>query len=374
MQPAAPPLDVTPEELEALLESVRQALGEAGYQKLKAAIRTLGYLAELLRERDITLDGLRELLLSPAGASTEKTRQVLQNAGIETQKQNQEKQNSQASQRSRPGHGRHGVDAYSGAQKVKVPHPSLHPGDRCPECSKGKVYVLEAPGVLVRLVGQAPITGTVYELEKLRCNLCLQVFTAEAPAGVGEEKYDVTSASMMALLKYGSGMPFHRLEGLQGKPEIPLPASTQWGIMKETAERIEPASIAMSIWAFACSSDNCLDPLRSPREPVAATHSAEAQQESSHFDFGELRTRSCHVLLIRRIGDRMSLTPSFIPSLSDVERYKRLRRLARDLNHRIVKTVPREAMHEVGETIGILHRGVLVFDTLVFDTEDETSI
>jgi len=241
MQPAAPPLDVTPEELEALLEGVRDALGEAGYQKLKAAIRTLSYLAELLRERDITLDGLRELLLSPAGASTEKTRQVLQNAGIETQKQNQEKQNSQASQRSRPGHGRHGVDAYSGAQKVKVPHPSLHQGDRCPECSKGKVYVLEAPGVLVRLVGQAPITGTVYELEKLRCNLCLQVFTAEAPAGVGDEKYDATSASMMALLKYGSGMPFHRLEGLQGKLEIPLPASTQWGIMKETAERIEPA-------------------------------------------------------------------------------------------------------------------------------------
>lgn len=241
MQPVAPPFDVTPEELEALLEGVRDALGEAGYQKLKAAIRTLGYLAELLRERDIALDGLRELLLSPAGASTEKTRQVLQNAGIETQKQNQEKQNSQASQRSRPGHGRHGVDAYSGAQKVKVPHPSLHPGDRCPECSKGRVYVLESPGVLVRLVGQAPITGTVYELEKLRCNLCLQVFTAEAPAGVGEEKYDATSASMMALLKYGSGMPFHRLEGLQGKLEIPLPASTQWGIMKETAERIEPA-------------------------------------------------------------------------------------------------------------------------------------
>jgi Transposase IS66 family len=52
--------------------------------------------------------------------------------------------------------------------------------------------------VLVRLVGQAPITGTVYELEKLRCNLCLEVFTAEAPAGVGEEKYDATSASMMA--------------------------------------------------------------------------------------------------------------------------------------------------------------------------------
>ena len=95
--------------------------------------------------------------------------------------------------------------------------------------------------MLVRLVGQAPITGTVYELEKLRCNLCLEVFTAEAPAGVGEEKYDATSASMMALLKYGSGMPFYRLEGLQEKLEIPLPASTQWGIVKETAEQLEPA-------------------------------------------------------------------------------------------------------------------------------------
>jgi transposase len=66
------------------------------------------------------------------------------------------------------------------------------------------------------------------------------VFTAEAPAGVSEEKYDATSASMMALRKYGSGMPFHRLEGQQEKLEIPLPASTQWGILKETAERLEP--------------------------------------------------------------------------------------------------------------------------------------
>jgi hypothetical protein len=46
---------------------------------------------------------------------------------------------------------------------------------------------------------------------------------------------------MMALLKYGSGMPFYRLEGLQEKLEIPLPASTQWGIVKETAEQLEPA-------------------------------------------------------------------------------------------------------------------------------------
>jgi hypothetical protein len=65
----------------------------------------------------------------------------------------------------------------------------------------------------------------------------------------------------------------------------------------------------------------------------------------------------------------MSLKPSFIPSLSDVERYQRLRRLTRDLNHRILNTIPRIALQEVGEAIGILHRGVLMFNS-----EDETSI
>jgi transposase len=236
-------IDVNMQELETLLERTRQGrLEEADYQKLRAAIHTLGYVADLLRERNISLADLRELLLSPPPASTEKTREVLKNAGLETEEQKNQDASSLTSEKpSRPGHGRHAAIAYSGATQVRIAHATLHAGDRCPECGKGKVYALETPGVLIRLVGQAPIAGTIYELEKLRCNLCLEVFTAEAPAGVGEEKYDATSASMMALLKYGSGMPFHRLEVLQEQLEIPLPASTQWGILKETAERIEPA-------------------------------------------------------------------------------------------------------------------------------------
>jgi hypothetical protein len=46
---------------------------------------------------------------------------------------------------------------------------------------------------LVRIKGQAPIAATVYELEKLRCNLCGDVFTAAAPEEAGEEKYDETA-------------------------------------------------------------------------------------------------------------------------------------------------------------------------------------
>src|SRR5207244_12615094 len=97
------------------------------------------------------------------------------------------------------------------------------------------------PGVLVRVVGQAALKATVYELEKLRCNLCTDVFTAKAPEGVGTEKYDETSASMIALLKYGSGLPFRRLERLQGNLGIPLPAATQWEIVKEITGVLKPA-------------------------------------------------------------------------------------------------------------------------------------
>jgi transposase len=118
----------------------------------------------------------------------------------------------------------------------------LKAGDPCPDAAcRGKVYPQREPGVLVRIQGQAPIAATVYELEKLRCNLCGDVFTAAAPEGVGEEKYDETAASMIAMLRYGSGFPWNRLEGLQENLGIPLPVATQCEIVKETAVQIQPA-------------------------------------------------------------------------------------------------------------------------------------
>src|SRR6266849_2991824 len=46
---------------------------------------------------------------------------------------------------------------------------------------------------------------------------------------------------MVAILKYGNGVPFHRLEGLQENLGIPLPASTQWEMVDKAAESIAPA-------------------------------------------------------------------------------------------------------------------------------------
>ena len=94
---------------------------------------------------------------------------------------------------------------------------------------------------MVRIVGQVPLQATVYELERLRCNGGGQVFVAPEPEGVGAEKFDETAGAMIAQLKYGSGMPFARIEKLETMLGIPLPASTQWEVVEEVAEIVKPA-------------------------------------------------------------------------------------------------------------------------------------
>jgi len=74
-------LDTTPEELDALVEKARVALDESGYQKLKAAIRTLGYVTALLEDQQTTLQSLRNLLCQK---QTEKTADVLKRSGVTT--------------------------------------------------------------------------------------------------------------------------------------------------------------------------------------------------------------------------------------------------------------------------------------------------
>jgi transposase len=242
MKPGHEVVEVNFEELEVLLERARQGpLGEEDYRKLEAAIHTLSYLVNLIGEKETTISRLRALLMKP---STEKTRKVLEQAGLPTPPPSSSPPPSGSesdSQKKKPGHGRNGTEAYRGAQRIKVAHPSLKPGDGCPECQKGKVYRQKDPALRIRVVGQAPLQATVYELERLRCNLCGVLFEAKAPERVGEKKYDESAAAMIGLLKYGSGFPFYRLAGLEGNLGMPLPAPTQWGIIAETAKLIRPA-------------------------------------------------------------------------------------------------------------------------------------
>jgi hypothetical protein len=188
MAAPVPPLDVHMEDLRRLVARTRQTpLTDEEYTTLKAAIETLGYVADLLEQKDTTVANLRQLAF---GATTEKTRDVLAQAGVVDLTSRAEPTDdappAEADRRRRdrpPGHGRHGAAAYAGARRIDVPHPQLHHGDRCPHCANGKLYVQREPGLLIRLVGHAPIAATVYALEKLRCNSCGDLFTADPPPG-----------------------------------------------------------------------------------------------------------------------------------------------------------------------------------------------
>jgi transposase len=213
-------IDVDVDELDRVIDGAEQApLSKANCLKLKT---TLHALVESLERR----------------RNTEKTNAVL---GDQDSPAPPEEAQPEASENKSAGHGRNGAKAYRGAEKVEVAHQSLHSGNRCPDCGRGNVYEQKEPKALVRIVGQAPLAATVYELERLRCNTCGQVFTAQEPEGVGPEKYDETAAAMIAQLKYGSGVPFYRLEQMEELMGIPLPAATQWEVVEEAAEAIRPA-------------------------------------------------------------------------------------------------------------------------------------
>jgi len=235
-----PRLDVSTEELEALVEQARAVLPEDGYQKLLGAVRTLRYVTELLEKKEASLKDLRELLCP---ATTEKTEKVLKQAGIDSGPEKPAVADPHAcgAKRKARGHGRNGAAAYSGAQKIPVPHALFKAGDPCPDSCGGKIYPQREPGVLVRIKGQAPLAATVYELEKLRCNLCGNVYTAATPPEAGEKKYDETAVSMMAVLRYGAGVPWNRTEGLEANFGIPLPAATQCEILTAHAVPLQPA-------------------------------------------------------------------------------------------------------------------------------------
>src|SRR5713101_7470241 len=234
-----PPTIALPlDELGAIVERTKAApLSADDHAKLKAAMDTLVFVTAELQRKQTSLDRLRRLLF---GAKTEKTRTIV-GPGAAPGVSDTGASPRAAAGPPPPGHGRIGAAAYTGAEMVRIAHPTLHRGDRCPGCPSGKIYPLAEPATLVRITGMAPLGATVYACERWRCNLCGEVFTAPAPEGVGTAKYDATATSMVGLLKYGCGLPFHRIEVLQRGMRIPLPAATQWGLVRDALPQLGPA-------------------------------------------------------------------------------------------------------------------------------------
>ena len=251
-------------DLESKLDQIEAVMGEEMAQPFRQLLRWYDFLLGLLREKKLSIRRLQRMLF---GATTETSDNILSSTATSSREVDPTSAESSASDqdlrgwpsgtrrrcradspaapRRRPGHGRIPAREYTGCAQVVVTHASLRPGDACPDCGSGTVYRQSRWSPVVRLKGQAPVTGQVYQLERLRCHGCGHVFTAELPAEAGPDKYDPSVASVVATLRYGEGMPGIACNGCSSWRAFLCrrPTSGNWCGMPRSKVRATPTNI-----------------------------------------------------------------------------------------------------------------------------------
>jgi transposase len=260
-------IDVDMTALGDVLKRARLTLSPEDHACLESVVQTFLSLSRLVRERGTTIARLRRLF---GLVSSEKTRDVLgteppaqsapegpqpemsaaadatageTNSDVPSIATDETKDGAAAAEekpkRLRKGHGRIAAAEYA-LTPVLVEHERLHAGDVCPCCAHGKLHRLRDPARIVRIIGRAPLAALAWDCTSVRCGGCGKVFTARAPAEAQGPKYDESAVSMMAVLRYAAGMPLHRLARLQRNFETPVPASTQWEVVRDHVAALQP--------------------------------------------------------------------------------------------------------------------------------------
>lgn len=240
-------MDVDLAVINAALARIQPQVGKADFDLIQRLVSTLAFVMRMLRAQRTTIARLRRFF---GLSSSEKTADVLKPkpepgrpaagpppappAGIDVP----------ASEPPEPsearGHGRLSASDYEAATHFPVLHQELTPGASCPGCESGKLFELKEPARVLRIVGQPLLEARCWDCQRLRCGACGHVYTAPAPQEAQGPKFDETAVSMIALCRYCAGLPHHRLEQLQGNLQTPIPSSTQWDVLDQSAPTFQP--------------------------------------------------------------------------------------------------------------------------------------
>lgn len=215
------------EDQQTFLKRVQACVSPEDFQRIEGLQRLLLETREALEKHRQSNLRLRRVLF---GSKTEKTRKACPKP----------EPPPAASKPRRKGHGRRGAAQYTGARRVAVCHPSLKAGQVCEKCRCGKLRRQRQPAVAMRVQASPPVSASLYEQERLRCDLCGAVFTAPLPAEAGSGKFDFSVGVMTGWLRFGCGVPHYRLARMQESLGVPLPESTQWEAMVPVAKAAEP--------------------------------------------------------------------------------------------------------------------------------------
>jgi transposase len=247
-----------PSEVEALIKRIEVSqLSESDKQLVGRLLRLVLMLLRMVESKNTSISRLKKMLFGPRTDKTAQQPSKQSDTAVQSeanaQDPSEEQQQSKAEptniteRKVRKGHGRLAAAKYTGANKVVCRDDNLEAGGQCPhpECV-GRLYDTKESQEFIRFTARPPIDATLYQQQVLRCRLCEARFAAALPAGVAAIKYDETADVMMVLLKYGAGLPFYRLAGLQALMGVPLPASTQFMRCEAVADIVYPVYLELA--------------------------------------------------------------------------------------------------------------------------------
>ena len=238
-------------ELAALLERVRK--GELANGDLLMIERVMVLFLKLTMMIDKKRTTIKQLRLFLFGDG-KKRQSTSSKVDAEVSTEEASKSSATEPKPGKPGHGRKSASACTGAKVVHCQDDELQSGCPCPDkLCQGHLYRFNRIAPFIRYEGQPLIGATRYDQEVLRCSKCTTLYTAPLPADVPPQKYDATADVAIAMSKYGSGLPFHRLAKLQAKFGIPLPASVQWERVLCVAQALLPIFLYLRLLAARAS-------------------------------------------------------------------------------------------------------------------------
>ena len=243
-------IELSPEEAEALNQRIKNRdLSESDWKLFEGLVQFVIWLQFSLKEAKISIGRLSSLFglskkkqqrskgrsQNKEDSAKEEGEKEAQNPSLDSSQQNTPRKEEKAK-----GHGRTPHESYTGAKTIQLSFPNLKAGDPCPLVCGGVLYEVPS-GVIIRVTGSPIATATRYFLEKLRCSLCGETFTAPLPDGVSEEeKYDEEAKAVLALQKYYLGSPFKRIESFQAMMGVPLADATQFELVEHVGDCLYP--------------------------------------------------------------------------------------------------------------------------------------
>lgn len=242
-------LNITAEEIEELVERLNNdQLSSQDKELIRGVFEFSIWLNKVLNKTRVTIGQLRRMLGFSTKKVSHKKKDTINN---ETADPNQNGQNSLnvdenlngdlttnlninvKQKNNRPTHnGKNGQDDYKTAERNLIFLDNQYrSGMLCPYCNQGKMYKAKA-GIMLHLDGSPMVKPIIYELETLRCNLCGATIKAKLPPETKEGKHGYGLIAQVALQKFLVGVPYHAQAEYHRLLETPLPASTQWMLVK----------------------------------------------------------------------------------------------------------------------------------------------